>query len=290
MPDGSFTEDAHTFHFRRASPTYTQVLGTKLVEGRHLSPHDTKDSRPVAVISQSAATKYWPGETAVGRMLRPINPADAPLIEIVGVVTDVRDSGAGFPASETVYVPWSQKSVRHGWVMLEDHGSTADILAAGQRALRRTSPAFAPIDACSLDSLVWQSYAAPRLQIVLLGVFGAIALLMSVLGTYGVMSQLVDNQRRDLAMCAALGATNDGVLRHVLFTNVRLAIFGILLGVAAAGFVAHTAQAGLTGFDASPWWPYFLGGGVLLVTTQIASIVPARQVAKVDIAQALLGV
>ncbi|MDB4474411.1 ADOP family duplicated permease [Opitutaceae bacterium] len=289
LPNGTFTEEPHTFHFRRASPTYTRVLGTALLEGRRLSPHDTAESRPVAVISQSAAQKYWPEERAVGRMLRPNNPADAPLVEIVGVVTDVRDAGAGFPAAETVYVPWSQKSVRRGWIVLQGHGSTADLLAAGQRALRRTSPAFAPIDACSLESLVWQSYAIPRLQITLLGVFGAIALLMSVLGTYGVMSQLVNNQRRDLAVRAALGASNQAVLRHVLLTNARLAAIGIIAGLIAAGFIAHTAEAGLTGFNASPLWPYVVGGGLLLITTQVASFIPARRAGQIDIAQTLAG-
>lgn len=289
LPNGTFTEEAHAFHLRRASPTYTRVLGTTLIEGRRISPHDTADSREVAVISESAAQRFWPGESAIGRMLQPNSPADAPLIEVVGVVSDVRDAGAGFPAAETIYVPWSQKSVRRGWVLLHGHGSTADILAAGQRALRRTSPAFAPIDACSLESLIWQSYAVPRLQISLLGVFGAIALLMSVLGTYGVMSQLVNNQRRDLAVRAALGASNHTVLRHVLLTNARLAAIGIAVGLVAAGFVAHSAQAGLTGFDASPLWPYALGGGLLLVTTQIASFIPARRAAKINIAQTLAG-
>ena len=289
LSNGTFTEEPHAFHFRRASPSYTRVLGTKLVEGRRLSPHDTAESRPIAVISQSLAEKFWPEESAIGRMLQPSSPADAPLIEVVGVVTDVRDAGAGFPASETVYVPWAQKSVRRGWIVLQGHGSTADLLAAGQRALRKTSPAFAPIDACSLESLVWQSHAIPRLQITLLGVFGAIALLMSVLGTYGVMSQLVNNQRGDLAVRAALGASNHTVLRHILLTNARLAAAGIVAGLVASGFIAHTAEAGLTGFDASPLWPYALGGGLLLVTTQIASFIPARRAANIDIAQTLAG-
>ncbi|GAB5560304.1 MAG: ABC transporter permease [Synoicihabitans sp.] len=287
LTDGSFTEDPHAFHFRRASPTYTRVLGTRLIEGRRLSPHDTIEGRDVAVISESGAQRFWPGESAIGRMLRPVNPADAPLVEVVGVVSDVRDAGAGFPASETLYVPWNQKSVRRGWVVMEGRGSTADILAAGHRALRKTSPLFAPIDSCSLDSLVWQSYAVPRLQIALLGVFGVIALLMSILGTYGVMSQLVDNQRRDLAVRAALGASHSSVLRHVLLTNARLAILGIVAGLMAAGFIAHSAQAGLTGFDASPVWTYAVGGGLLLVTTQVASFIPAFRASRLDIAQTL---
>lgn len=287
--DGTYPEDLQSFHYRRVSPSYPSVLGVPLIEGRWLDQHDVDPDHPVALVSQSLAEKFWPGASALGRVMRPSTPDNAPFVEIVGVVSDVRDAGAGFPESSTVYVPFAQQSLRRGWVVLHGRGSTTDTLNAGLRALRQTTSQIAPIDINSLDTLVWQSYALPRLQIVLLGVFAAIALLMSVLGTYGVMSQLVANRRRDLAIRAALGATRSEVLRHVLFTNAKLALTGIALGSVAAWFAARSVEASLTGFEAGAVTPYVSAGLVLTAATQLSSWIPARRAAHADISQVLSG-
>ena len=287
LPTGEFATDQMLVHYRRVSPTYLSTIGIPLLEGRMLSDHDRADSPSVAIVSKALAEKYWPGQSALGRKLKRVSPANAPLIEIVGVVGNVRDTGAGFPASETVYVPFAQVSMRRAWVVMQGRGSTAETLAAGRRALRATAPEIAAYNVDTLDTLAWQANALPRLQVALLGVFAVIAIGITALGSYGVMSQLVANRQKEMAIRAALGATQGGVLRLVLWQNARLAAAGTAFGLAAAWFGARALQAQLTGFDATPLWPYAIVALGVLGLTQVASLIPARRAATLDVQSVL---
>ena len=290
LANGEYPKDPIVFHFRRTSPGYLAALGVPLIAGRMLDERDRGDSPPVVVVSQALAEHFWPGQDALGRkMRRASQPADAPPVEIVGVVGNVFDAGAGAPIGETVYLPFNQLSIRRGWIVLHGRGSTEDTLAAGRRALRATDPAIAAYNISTLDTLAWQANALPRLQVTLLGVFGVIAIGITALGSYGVMSQLVANRQKELAIRAALGATRGGVLRLVLWQNARLASVGTAFGLIAAWFGAHVLQAQLTGFDASPLWPYFAVAAGVLMLTQLASFLPAHRAARLDVQIVLNG-
>ena len=237
-------------------------------------------------MSKALADKYWPGRSAIGRKLRRLPPNDT-LVEIVGVVGNVQDAGLGLASGETVYVPFEQVSLRRCSVLLHGRGSTEDTLAAGRRALRATSPGVAAYDIATLDDLAWQANAQPRLQVWLLGVFATIAIGITALGSYGVMSQLVANRQKEMAIRAALGAAQTTVLRLVLWQNARLAAVGTALGLVASWLAGRWLQAQLTGFDASPLWPYALVAALVLGLTQLASFIPARRAAKIDVTVAL---
>ncbi|HUG10016.1 MAG TPA: FtsX-like permease family protein, partial [Opitutaceae bacterium] len=287
--NGEFDAEPSVLHFRRVSPGYIPLMGTPLIEGRLLNESDKADTPHVAVISQTAARKYWPGESAIGRKMRRSGvPKDAPLVEVVGVVGDVRDAGTSSPPGETVYVPWEQVSLRRGWVLLRGD-NTAELFAAGRRALAATAPDVASFNAATLDDLVWQAAALPRLQIVLLGVFAVIAISITALGSYGVMSQLVSNRQREMAIRAALGATRGEVLRLVLRQNAQLAAAGAGIGIVAAWMAARSAQSALTAFPADTVWPYAVVVAFVLLLTQIASYIPARRAAAQDVPKVLAG-
>ena len=291
LGNGEFTADPVVFHFRRSTPGYHHALGIPLVAGRLLDDRDTADKPSVAVVSRALADKYWPGENPLGRKLRRASTAGGlpPLVEIVGVVGDVIDAGAGAPVGETVYVPWAQQSMRRAWIILHGRGPVDDTIAAGRRALRSVAPEIATFNVNTLDTLAWRANALPRLQVVLLGVFALIAIGITALGSYGVMSQLVANRQKEIAIRAALGATRAGVLRLVLWQNARLAAAGSACGLAAAWLGARALQAKLPGFDASPLWPYAVVAGGVLLLTQLASFVPARRAARVDVQAVLSG-
>ncbi|HVU23208.1 MAG TPA: ADOP family duplicated permease [Opitutus sp.] len=287
LSTGEFPKDPSVFHIRRVSPGYLRAMGIPLLAGRTLDAHDTADRPPVAVVSQALVDKYWPGESGLGHKLRRAAlPEDTP-VEIVGVVGNVLDAGAGLPSGETVYVPFDQLSLRRGWVVLSGRGSVDDTLAAGRRALRETAPDVAAYDANTLETLSRQAIAQPRLQVWLLGVFATIAVGITALGSYGVMSQLVANREKEMAIRAALGATQSGVLRLVLWHNARLAAAGTAVGLAAAWLVCRWLQAQLPGFDATPLWPYAAVAALVLLLTQLASFIPALRAARTDVTTAL---
>jgi len=250
-----------------------------------IDERDTAEKPHVAVVSQALAEKYWPGENPLGKKLKRVSTAGGlqPFVEVVGVVGNVIDAGAGAPVGETVYVPFAQQSMRRAWIILHGRGSIEDTITAGKRALRASEPGIAAFNVNSLETLAWQANALPRLQIALLGVFAVIAIGITALGSYGVMSQLVANRQKEMAIRAALGATQGGVLRLVLWQNARLASLGTVFGLIAAWFGAHLLQAQLTGFDASPLWPYFAVAGTVLLLTQLASFLPARRAARLDV-------
>lgn len=285
LSNGDFPRDSIVFHLRRSTPGYHVAMGIPLIAGRLLDDRDTADKPHVAVVSQALAEKYWPGENPLGKKLKRVSTAGGlqPIVEVVGVVGNVIDAGAGAPVGETVYVPFAQQSMRRGWIVLHGRGSVEDTIAAGKRALRATDPGIAAFNINTLDTLAWQANSLPRLQVALLGVFAIIAIGITALGSYGVMSQLVANRQKEMAIRAALGATQGGVLRLVLWQNARLAAAGTALGLVAAWLGARALQAQLTGFDATPLWPYATVALGVLALTQIASLLPARRAAKLDV-------
>ena len=282
LPSGEFTADPVVFHFRRSTPGYLPALGVPLLEGRMFDARDTDGKPAVAVVSRALAEKYWPHESAIGRKLKraATNGPYPPRVEIVGVVENVRDAGAGSPTGETIYVPFDQQSTPRAWIVAQGRGSVAETITAARRALRRTDPGIATYNSNTLAELALQANALPRLQFALLSVFAGIAIGITALGSYGVMSQLVAHRRREMAIRAALGATRSGVLRLVLGQNARLAATGTLLGLVGAWFGAHALQATLTGFDATAVWPYAAVAALVLALTQLASLLPARRAAR----------
>ncbi len=289
LASGEFPQDPAIFQYRRVSPGYAAALGLPLIAGRFINDRDRSDGPPVAVVSQALAEKYWPGMSAVGRKLRRMVPKDAPLVEIVGVVGNVKDAGAGLPSSATVYVPFEQASLRRGWVVLHGRGSPEDALAAGRRALHATAPDIAAYDAATLGDLARQANALPRLLMALLGVFAVIATGITALGSYGVMSQLVANQQKEMAIRAALGATAAGVLGLVLRQNARLAALGVAAGLGGAWLMARWLASLVPGLDALAVWPYLAVALGVLAVTQVASFIPARRAARLDVRSVLAG-
>ncbi len=288
LATGEFAGDPVIFHYRRVSPGYLRTMGVPLLEGRMMTERDRIGSLPVAVVSKAAAEKYWPGQSALGRKVRRSSPANSPVTEIVGVVGNVHDAGAALAPAETIYVPFEQVSLRHAWIVLNGRGSTADTVAAGRRALRLTSSEVAAFGVAKLDALSWQDIALPRLQMVLFAVFALIAVAITGLGTYGVMSQLVAIRQKEIAIRTALGATPHSVLRLVLFQNARLATTGMIAGLGAAWFMTRWLQAQLTTFEVSTLWPFAIVALGVLALTQIASFLPARHAMKLDV-QSLLS-
>jgi putative ABC transport system permease protein len=283
LPTGEFTTEPVLFHFRRVSPGYLPTMGIPLLQGREFDATDRLETTPVAIVSKALADLYWPAQNAIGRKIRRVSPADSPVVEVVGVVGNVRDAGAGQAAGETVYVPFEQVSMRRAWVILRTRGSVADAIAVGRRALRLTAPDIAPFDVEKLESLSWQALALPRLQAILFFVFSTIAVAITALGTYGMMSQLVAIREKELAIRTALGATPQSLVRLVLWQNARLAVGGTLFGVVIAWGATLWLQSRLTNFESPALLPFIIVATGMIAVTQMASLVPARRAARLDL-------
>jgi putative ABC transport system permease protein len=277
--------------YRAVSPAYLETLGVSLKRGRLLDDRDRQGSKPVVVINDTLAKKYFDGQDPIGQQLQVGTVPDdsVPLMEIVGVVGDVRQSlDADAPAE--MYVPYLQgapdpvlaglfRNVSLAVRTKGDPFQAARGLRGAVAAIDRDQPV---VKLRSMEETMHASVAAPRFRAVLVGLFAAIALLLAATGVYGVMAYAVSQRRHEIGLRMALGAGTSELRRMVLADALRLAIAGAALGLAGglgvsralAGFLFQTTPADPLTFAAAP---AVLGAAALL-----ASYVPARRATRVD--------
>jgi len=289
-PNGEVAREALTLHYRRISPGYFAAIGIPLRQGRDVEARDTATSPLVAVVSRAAADRLWPGADPIGRRLRRYNvPADAPTLEIVGVVNDTVDGGYNAPAGEAVYVPFAQASVGQLSIVLRPRREDTAAIAGLRRALKKVDPALAVSGIAPLESLVSDARAVPRLQMVLLTFFGIVAVSLTALGSYGVMTQVVASRQREFAVRLAVGATPRRLGGMVLGQNAKLALAGIAAGLVAAWQIGRLLEPIVFGISATSPMALTSVAVTTLLVTLAATIAPAARAAAADVTRGLRG-
>jgi putative ABC transport system permease protein len=276
--DPSRTGDAN---FRVASGSYFKAMNIPLVRGRLFDERDTPQSPHVAVISESLAASRWPNEDPLGKVIQFGNmDGDLHPFTIVGVVGDVRESSLAVPPRPIFYAFYRQRPrVASTFnLVLQGNVGTASVIAAARRAMRELRPDVPPRFR-TIETVVSSSVSDRRFTLLLIGVFGAAALLLATLGVYGVISYLVTQRRQELGVRIALGAQAGDVIRLVLRQGALLAGAGIVLGGIAALALTRLLHSFL--FDVSPTDPVAFGAVVvgMLAVALLASFVPARRAA-----------
>ena len=266
---------------------YFETLGVPLIRGRLLDERDDATHPRAMLINQTMARTYWPGQDPIGRRIQQIRrgqPANAPpppVITVVGVVGDMRTDGVDKPVPPQMYGSlWQVSSLSLAVTMKTRPGLDAgDVLRREVRALDADLPVYG---VRAFDDLLAAHNATRRFVMVLVGAFGAAALLLAALGIYGVIAYAVSQQRRELGIRMALGARPSAVVRLVLFDGLRLTLIGVALGVAGA-FATTRLLAGLL-VGVGPSDPVAFVGIVLMlaVVALAACWVPARRAAMVD--------
>lgn len=289
-PGGEVARDALTLHFRRISPGYFAAIGIPLRNGRDFDGRDHSTSPLVAIVSRAAADRLWPGADPVGKRLRRYNvPADAPPLEIVGVTGDTVDGGYNAPPGETVYVPFSQSSVGQMSMVIRPRTDAATAVAGIRRAVKKVDPALAVSGIAPLDAIVSDARVIPRLQMILLTLFGAIAISLTALGSYGVMTQMVASRQREFAVRLAVGATPRRLGGMVLGQNARLAFAGIIVGLVAAWQIGRLLEPIVFGISASSPMALAAVAIITLLVTLAATMAPAARAAAADVTRGLRG-
>jgi putative ABC transport system permease protein len=287
---GEAAREALTLHYRRISPGYFAAMGIPFRQGRDFDARDHAKAPQVAIVSRAAADRLWSGADPIGRRLRRYNaPADAPPLEIVGVVSDTVDGGYNAPAGEALYVPFVQSSVGQMSMVVRPRTETAAALAAVRRALKKVDPALAASGIASLESLVSDALAVPRLQMVLLTLFGIVAISLTALGSYGVMTQMVASRQREFAVRLAVGATPRRLGGMVLGQNARLALAGIAVGLVADWQLSRLLEPIVFGISASSPLALTAVAVATLLVTLAATVVPAARAAAADATRGLRG-
>jgi predicted permease len=272
-------EDAPIAGFRRASSGYLKGLEVPLVSGRFLAATDRPDGPAVAVLSESAARRFFPGGDAVGHRLA----RGDRLMEVVGIVGDVRGNPLTADAPrDVVYVPLAQWTARTAYLVVPTRGNPSSLVPALQTVIGQLDPRLAAGEVAPMEQVVTTVTAPQSATMQMLAVSAVIALVMAAVGTYGVMSYAVARQTRELGIRVALGATHTGVVRLVVGGAARMALTGVGIGLVGALALGRGMQGILV--DTSPSDPRVLGAAATLlgVVALVAGYLPARRAASVD--------
>jgi predicted permease len=285
MPDHSLSADPVLFHIRRVSPGYLSAMRIPLLRGRAFTAADDSAAVPVAIVSRALADRLWPNEDAVGKHLHRGGAGNAKptLVTVVGVVGNTMDAGYGAPAGESVYVPYAQTSSLRLSIVVEGRGTSAQTVAAIRRALKAADPVVAAGNVATLDALVLQANALPRLRTLVLLVFAIVAVGIVSLGSYGVMSQLVSTREREFAVRLVFGAQPDALGRMVLLQVARITLPGIAVGLAAMWLASGALESFVFGIRPASVAVLAVAGVMLLALSVLASLPCAIRAMRVDI-------
>jgi putative ABC transport system permease protein len=275
---GRPVEGDASISIKRVTPDYHRALRIPVRRGRLFEATDRAGSPDVIILNEAAATHFFPGEDPVGHTV----VVDRRDRLVVGVVSDVRQWSLETPARTEVYLPLAQSEATSGFLVIRTTGDPYEALPAARAAMRNAFPDAPPRYVATMSERVARQTAQRRLNMLMLGLFGVLGLVISAVGVYGVMAYNVAQRTREIGVRMALGADAASVLRMIVRDGARLVIVGVGSGVALAVLLARGLRTLLLGV--SPWDPAVFAGVALLLALVafLASYVPARRAAKLD--------
>ena len=278
--------------FYMAEPDYLSAMGIPLHRGRFFTQDDNENSPPVIVIDESFAREYFPNEDPIGKRINISIIGTEP--EVVGVVGHVKhwgldvDGDAKHPILAQAYLPFMQipdqfwSGPPQSEVVVRTKGSPAGMVPAIRDAIEKMNGENVMYETKPLEQIVADSLAARRFSMILLGVFAALALLLSSIGIYGVISYVVGQRTHEIGIRMALGAQRSHVLRLMLGEGMKMALLGVAIGIAAALGLAQLMTKMLFGVSAADPITFCAVALVLASIALTACYIPARRAMRVD--------
>jgi putative ABC transport system permease protein len=267
-------------HYQTMTPSYLKAIGVPLLAGRWFTEADRDSTAPSVVVNQALVKKAFPNEDPIGKRVSVSGDAFA---TIVGVTRDFRQYGLSEPMGPAVFYTYQTWPGRTQTVVLRTTLEDPSILIPAIRAaVREIDPRVAIFQARTFEEVVSQSLWRQRLQGNVLGIFAALALALSCIGLYGVISYAVAQRTRELGVRIALGATRRSVLMLVFGQSGRLVLGGIVVGLVGAYFGVRLLETLLYGVEAKDLTTFATVPLVLGAVALLASLVPARRASRVD--------
>ena len=267
--------------FSVVSDGYFQTMSIPLLEGREFTERDRIGAPLVAVINQAAARLLYPGENPIGKQLMVLWNGP-PQAEIVGVAADSRFEGMESQPGPFIFLPNAQRPNLFSGLVLRTTGDPLAMIGAVREAMRGVDPEQGVLETSTMEQRISDSVARPRLQAILMGAFGILALVLACIGIYGVIAYAVSQRTREIGVRLALGATRGAVLGEILGAGLRLAGLGLLIGLGAALTLTRYLQTLLYSVRSTDPSVYGAAIAALLAVAAAACYMPARRAAGVD--------
>jgi putative ABC transport system permease protein len=277
---------APSVDFSRVTPGAMEAMGIRLLRGRYFNAGDNEQSMRVLIIDEHMAEQNWPAQDPIGKrmvlMLGPEPHGAVPWMTVVGVVRQVKNYGVDQPTRVEAYVPNAQFPGSGGNLVLRSPQDPEHLVSAVRRTLNSLDPSMPLFNIRTLREVSDENVAPRRLSVLLLSLFSGIALVLAVLGIYGVMAYVVAGRTREIGVRIALGAKPRDVLDLVLGQGARVALAGVFAGVIASLALTHLMRSLLFGVSATD--PVTFAGMALLLsgTALLACYVPARKAMALD--------
>ena len=272
-------------YFNQVSDGYFETMGIQLVAGRDFNSHDTPESPKVAIMNQTAANRYFAGQNPIGRRYREdIGNKMSDPVEIIGVVKDAKYGTLREDILPSAFVAASQDANTRKSVTFELRvaaGAPTSVVSAVKSAIAEVNRDVS-LQFKAFGVQVDESLSRERLLATLSGFFGALALLLAMIGLYGVMSYNVARRRNEIGIRMALGAEQSRVLRMVLKEVAILIGVGLAIGLGAAFGTTRFVESFLYGMKPNDPWTLTLAAAVLAVVAAIAGFLPARRASRLD--------
>jgi putative ABC transport system permease protein len=279
-------QDALTLQIRLVTPDYFKTMGIAIPRGRAFLPTDRTGAAPVVIVNATAAKRVWKDVDPLGHELRIGTRlglgGEAAGGAVVGVAADVREFGPGVPAPPTLYLAYAQWPISYLTVVAKSRGDAASLIEPVRATLRDLDPDVPMYAVRSMEQLVSNAIAQPRLYLLLIASFAGTAMLLAAIGLYGVLAFAVGQRTREIGIRLALGAKRGEVLRMVMTQAGRLAVTGVAIGLGAAALASRALRSQLFEIAPTDTFTYVMVGVGLLIVALVASWIPARRASRID--------
>jgi predicted permease len=284
-PEAEAQSVVWTADLRAISPNFFDVLEIPLAAGRFFTRADGPDAARVALVNRTLARRLAADGDVVGRSIRVGRSSDAPLRRIVGVVADARASGTSLETRSEVYVPYEQNPSMFAYLIVQSRLEAAALTSAIRREIRSVLPNLplrSEAAVLPMSELLRRALAPARFSATLLGSFAALALLLSVVGVFGLVAYSTSERRRELGIRAALGARPRDLVATCMRSAVGSSVAGIAFGLVAAAYLTRFVESQL--YAIGRFDPTSFGGAaaLLLLAASLAAFLPARRSVTVD--------
>jgi predicted permease len=264
------------------TPEYFSVMRIPLVRGRLFTDADRENADSVVIVGEQTARGVWPGRDPLGQRVRIGDPEHGPWRIVVGVVGDVRHRELAAPPTMQMYVPQAQLTDSYLTIVLRANGDLATLADEARRAIWSVATDVPVYEVATLNDLVARSASSRRFVMILLEAFSAVALLMTAVGVYGVISGSVAERTREIGIRAALGASAPAIVRLIVGGGTAVVVLGLAIGLAAAFGATRLLEGSLYGVSPTDPATFATVSGVLLAVALLAQAVPVARATRVD--------
>jgi putative ABC transport system permease protein len=278
------SEEPHSNLFS-VTPDYFRTMKIALLKGRDFTPQDGPGTSPVVIVNESLARQFFPGENPIGKRIRPgisVDEKPSRMREIVGVVADVKIKNLTSEWTPTYYVPQAQIPIGRLTVVIRSAGNPDALARPLAETVHSIDPDLPTYNVKTVEEYLDGTVAIPRFNTLLLGIFAGLALVLTAIGLFGVISYSVAQRTHEIGIRMALGAQPGEMMRLVVGQGVRLALFGVGLGLIAAFAFTRFLSSLLFGVTATDPLSFAIVVVTLLAVVLLACYVPARRAMSVD--------